>query len=87
MCLGLPGQLTRWLNRDGALAEAEVEFGGVRRRCHMACVPEAEVGDFVIVHAGVAICRVDADAARRLLAELAALGDDDLDGGEGTVDR
>jgi hydrogenase expression/formation protein HypC len=75
MCLGVPGRLTEWLDRDPLLARGTVEFGGVRRECHMACVPEAEVGDYVLVHAGIALSRVDADAAERLLHELRSAGE------------
>ena len=75
MCLGIPGRLVEWIDRDPLLARAQIEFDGVRRECHLACVPEAVVGDYVVVHAGVAICRVDDDAARRLLEELQALGE------------
>ena len=77
MCLGIPGKIVRWIEREGALAQAEIEFAGVRRICHMACVPEAEMGDYVIVHAGIAISRVDADEAARVFAELEKLGEDD----------
>ena len=56
-----------------------MEFGGVRRECHMACVPEALVGDFVIVHAGVALSIIDASEADRVLAELASLPDEEDD--------
>lgn len=79
MCLGIPGKVVRWIHRSGPFAEAEIEFDGVRRSCHMACVPEAAEGDYVIVHAGIAITRVDPAAAQQLLDELAALGvtDDD----------
>lgn len=70
MCLGIPGRLVAWLDRDPLLARAEVEFAGVRRVCHLACVPEAEVGDYVLVHAGVAIRRVDSAGAERLIAEI-----------------
>ncbi|HVC93979.1 MAG TPA: HypC/HybG/HupF family hydrogenase formation chaperone [Pirellulales bacterium] len=77
MCLGVPGRVVRWIDRDPTFASAEVEFDGVRRVCHMACVPEAEVGDYAIVHAGVAISRIDVGEAERLLAELAILGDDE----------
>jgi hydrogenase expression/formation protein HypC len=63
----------RWVDTDPLLAVAEVEFGGVTRPCHMACVPEARVGDFVVVHAGVALALVDAEEAARVLAELASL--------------
>jgi hydrogenase expression/formation protein HypC len=75
MCLGVPGRVIEWLDRDPLLARAQVEFDGVRRVCHLACVPEAEVGDYVVVHAGIAISRIDTDAAERLLAELRSLGE------------
>ena len=73
MCLAMPGRVVRWTNRDPIFAQAEVEFGGLRRVCHMACVPDAAPGDYVIAHAGVAISRVDAEAAARTLADLQAL--------------
>lgn len=75
MCLAVPGRVTRWIDRDPIFARAEVEFDGIRRPCHMACVTEAEEGDYVIVHAGVAIGRLDVAEATRLLAELARMGD------------
>jgi hydrogenase expression/formation protein HypC len=77
MCLGIPGKLVRWIDRSDTFARAEIEFDGVQRVCHMACVPEAELGDYVIVHAGIAISRVDPDEAQRVFDELASLGDDD----------
>jgi hydrogenase expression/formation protein HypC len=43
----------------------------------MACVPEAKEGDYVIVHAGIAITKIDAAEADRVLAELQSLDDDD----------
>lgn len=73
MCLAVPGKLVRWLDRDPVFARAEVEFAGVRRVCHLACVPEACEGDFVLVHAGVAITRIDAEEAQRVLADLVQL--------------
>ncbi len=76
MCLAIPGKVVRWVDRDPLLAVADVEFGGVIRPCHMACVPAAEVGDYVVVHAGVAIALVDADEAVRVLAELTSLPDE-----------
>lgn len=74
MCLGVPGRIVRWTNRDPLFAAADVEFAGVRRLCQMACVLEAEVGDYVVVHAGIAISRVDPAEAARSLAELQRLG-------------
>ena len=77
MCLGIPGKVARWLEREGPFAQAEVEFDGLRRICHMACVPEAAEGDYVIVHAGVAISRVDEHEAQRIFQALAELGGND----------
>lgn len=77
MCLGIPGKIVRWTEREGPFAQAEIEFDGVRRVCHMACVPHAEEGDYVIVHAGIAISRIDPDEARRVFEELAKLGEDE----------
>jgi hydrogenase expression/formation protein HypC len=76
MCLAIPGKVVRWINHDPLLALAEVEFGGVTRRCHMACAPQASVGDYVVVHAGVAIAQIDAAEAERVMAELASLPDE-----------
>ncbi len=70
MCLGIPGRVSRWIDHDPIFALAEVEFDGISREVHMACVPEANEGEYVIVHAGVAICRIDADEASRLLEQL-----------------
>jgi hydrogenase expression/formation protein HypC len=75
MCLSIPGRVVKWLNRDPLFAEAEVEFDGVRRNCQMACVLEAHEGDYVLVHAGLAISRVDAETAAATLADLARLSE------------
>ena len=75
MCLGVPGRVVSWLERDPVLACAEVEFGGVRRPIQMACVPNARIDDYVIVHAGVAICVIDEADANRTLQDLAMLKD------------
>jgi hydrogenase expression/formation protein HypC len=77
MCLGIPGRVIKFTADEMPFSKAEVEFDGVRRLCHMACVPEAVVGDYVIVHAGIAISRVDPVEAQRVFDELAALEEDD----------
>jgi hydrogenase expression/formation protein HypC len=77
VCLGIPGKVVRWLEREGPFAQAEVEFEGLRRVCHMACVVEADEGDYVIVHAGVAISRLDPHEAQRVFEALAQLGGDE----------
>ncbi len=73
MCLAIPGRVIRWIERDPLAGTAEIEFGAVRRVCHMACVPTAAAGDFVIVHAGVAISIMDTAEADRVLQELTAV--------------
>jgi hydrogenase expression/formation protein HypC len=75
MCLAIPGRLIAWLDRDPLLARGQVEFAGIRRECHLACVPEAEIGDYLVVHAGIAISRVDAAEAERLIRELNTAGE------------
>lgn len=83
MCLGVPGRVARWLNREPLFEEAEIDFGGATRRCAMACVPEANIGDYVVVHAGVAIARVDRIAAETALAAMNAhAGGGDVEAGE-----
>ncbi|MEZ6057606.1 MAG: HypC/HybG/HupF family hydrogenase formation chaperone [Planctomycetaceae bacterium] len=77
MCLGIPGKVVRWIHRETTFAQAEVEFAGVSRVCHMACVPEATEGDYVIVHAGIAISRIDPEEAQRIFQELQSLDDHD----------
>lgn len=74
MCLGIPGRVARWINREPLKAKAELDFEGIRRVCQMACVTEAEVGDYVLVHAGLAISRIDSSAAEELLRTLRSLG-------------
>lgn len=80
MCLAVPGRVIEWGERRPLFSAATVEFAGVRRQINMACVPEAAAGDYVLVHAGIAISRIDAAEAERVLATLEELGlDDGLD--------
>jgi hydrogenase expression/formation protein HypC len=70
MCLGVPGKVVEWLDHDPLFGLANVEFDGVAKACHMACVPDAKIGDYVIVHAGVAISLVEKSEANRVFEEL-----------------
>jgi hydrogenase expression/formation protein HypC len=79
MCLAVPGRVLDTETSDGARL-ARVDFGGVTRKVSLDLVPEAGVGDYVIVHVGFAISRVDEEEARRtleLLAQMEALAGDD----------
>jgi hydrogenase expression/formation protein HypC len=76
MCLGIPGKLTEIYGSEG-LQMGMVDFGGVRREVCLAYVAgEVEAGDYVIVHVGFAISKVDEEEARRtfeLLEEISEL--------------
>jgi hydrogenase expression/formation protein HypC len=72
MCLAVPGQITAIVG-DGELRSARVDFGGVAREASLVFVPEAEVGDYVMVHVGFAISVIDEDVARDTLAALQEL--------------
>jgi len=81
MCLAIPGKIVEKQERDGALI-GRVDFGGALREVYLDFVPEAEVGDYVIVHVGFALSRLDAEEAERtlqLLQEMGALADEGLD--------
>jgi hydrogenase expression/formation protein HypC len=78
MCLAVPGKILEAEERDGNRI-AKVQFGGISRQVFLNFVPEAEVGDYVMVHVGFALSRVDPkEAARtyRMLAEMALLEPD-----------
>ena len=65
MCLAVPGKILQVTGDDPLWRAGRVSFGGVVREISLACVPEAGPGDFVLVHAGMAIGRLDeAEAAR-----------------------
>jgi hydrogenase expression/formation protein HypC len=73
MCLAIPGRIDRVEGADPLFRLARVTFGGVTRTVSLACTPEAGPGDYVLVHAGIAIASVDEEEARRTLAALQAL--------------
>jgi hydrogenase expression/formation protein HypC len=73
MCLAIPGKVVELLEADPPFTAAIVEFGGVRRQVSLACVPEALAGEYVLVHAGVAISRINAEEAEKVLAALEEL--------------
>ena len=78
MCLAVPGKILGIEEHDQSRL-GRVEFGGIVREVCLDLVPEAEVGDYVIVHAGFAISRLDAEEAERtyqLLAEMEQAGEE-----------
>jgi hydrogenase expression/formation protein HypC len=79
MCLGIPGEVVEIV--DASTQLAKVDIAGVRRPVNLACVVDDEhpisdcVGDWVLVHVGFAMSRIDADEARKTLALLSELGE------------
>jgi hydrogenase expression/formation protein HypC len=73
MCLAVPGEVVEWIEQQPPFSQAWVAFGGVRRKVSMECVPEANLGDYVLVHAGIAISRVDSVEAARVWQSLREL--------------
>ena len=69
MCLALPALVVERLSADRIL----IDLGGVRKEISIALTPEAQVGDYVIVHVGHAIGLLDAEEAERTLALFAEL--------------
>ena len=74
MCLGIPGQVLEvW--GEQTLFTGRVDFGGAVKEVCLAYVPEVRVGEYVVVHVGFAISRIDEAEARRTLEVLAQMGD------------
>lgn len=71
MCLGIPGKIETI--EEGALPRGDVSFGGINKSVCLAFVPEARVGDYVIVHAGFAITQIDEQQAKRVFSYLEEL--------------
>ncbi|WP_433202920.1 HypC/HybG/HupF family hydrogenase formation chaperone [Nocardia sp. CA-107356] len=73
MCLAVPGKVLSVHERDGTLM-SEVDFGGVHKDVCLQYIPDVAIGDYVVVHVGFAIQRLDEDSALRTLAEFEHLG-------------
>ena len=70
MCLAIPGKIER-IEAEGPLGPTgHVNFGGIVKEVSLAYVPEAQVGDYVIVHVGFALSRVDEEEAKQVFEYL-----------------
>ncbi|MCL4401419.1 MAG: HypC/HybG/HupF family hydrogenase formation chaperone [Acidobacteria bacterium] len=74
MCLAVPGKITELHESDG-VRMAKVDFGGISRETCLEYLPEAAPGDYVVVHVGFAISRMDEAEAARTLAYLKEMGE------------
>jgi hydrogenase expression/formation protein HypC len=77
MCLAIPGQIIDINNEDTVMRTGKIRFGGVVREVCLACVPEAGVGDYVLVHAGFALGVIDPGEADATLAMVRDMADPD----------
>lgn len=80
MCLATPGKIVRIINDDAAFRTGQVSFDGALREVNLTFVPDAAPGDYVLVHAGLAIETIDEDAAREVFEALGELGGADDEG-------
>lgn len=76
MCLSVPGRVESVSGEDPLTRSAQVNFGGILKEVNLAFVPEAEVGDYVLVHVGIALARIDAEEAERVFQLLEELGEE-----------
>ena len=70
MCLAVPGKLLSVSGDDPFQRTGKVSFGGIMKDVSLACLPEAQVGDYVIVHVGMAISRLDEAEANEVFTYL-----------------
>ncbi len=83
MCLAIPGRLESIEGTDPLTATGKVRFGGILKEVSLACVPEAKVGNYVLVHVGMALSVVDEEEAKTVFEYLESMGElDELDAPE-----
>jgi hydrogenase expression/formation protein HypC len=75
MCLGVPGQILEILETDPITRSGRVDFSGIVKEINLAFVPEAQVGDYVVVHVGFAISAIDEEEAQQVFAYLEQMGE------------
>jgi len=75
MCLGVPGKLVRIESDPLGMTMGTVSFAGITKQVCLAYTPEAEVGDFVVVHVGFAIARIDEEQAMEVFRYLEEMGE------------
>jgi hydrogenase expression/formation protein HypC len=70
MCLAVPGRITSISGEDPLMRTGKVDFGGILKEVSLAYVPEVKIGDYVIVHVGFALSRVDEEEAMQVFEYL-----------------
>lgn len=75
MCLGVPGKVLRIEPDPLGMTQGKVSFGGITKDVCLAWLPDVQVGDFVIVHVGFAISKIDEAEAQKVFGYLAEIGE------------
>jgi hydrogenase expression/formation protein HypC len=75
MCLAIPGKVVSISGDDPVTRMGKIDFSGVVKSASLAYVPEVVVGDYVIVHVGFALSKVDEDEARKVFEYLKTIGE------------
>ena len=75
MCLAIPGKLLDKEDAKLLQSTGRVDFGGLVKRVNLALTPEAEIGDFLLIHAGVAIAVMSPELAQQTLSDLESLNE------------
>jgi hydrogenase expression/formation protein HypC len=76
MCLAIPGKIIAITEQlDETFRRGKVSFGGIMKEVNLFMVPEAAIGDYVLVHVGVAINKVDEEEAKRTFDFLKSMGE------------
>jgi len=75
MCLAVPGKIVSIEGDDPILRDGKVNFGGVVKRVNLSYVPEAKIGDYVIVHVGFALSIVDEEETKQVFEYLKTIGE------------
>ena len=70
MCLAIPGKVLTITDEARFARVGIVDFGGVRKEINLSCVPEAQPGDYILAHVGLAISLIDEVEAQRVLSYL-----------------
>jgi hydrogenase expression/formation protein HypC len=70
MCLAIPGKIISIENEDSLLRSGKVDFGGIFKQVNLACLPDAQIGDYVLVHVGFGISKIDETEARQVFEYL-----------------
>lgn len=78
MCLAIPGKIKSIeIMYDGLVRMAKIQFGGIVKQASLEMVPHAKIGDYVLVHVGVAISIVDEEEAKKSFEYLELIGEID----------